>query len=99
MSIHKHTHTHTHTHRQTHTHTHTHTYICVCVCVCVCVSKNKTMKIDDKCLIELIGSRRNKVQVHWSGRISYIHKILHKTLIKYHNDREYDATNKMAFTH
>ncbi|KAL5697130.1 hypothetical protein ACHQM5_031017 [Ranunculus cassubicifolius] len=35
------------------------------------------MKIDGECLIELIGSCRNKVQVYWSVRMPQLHTSLH----------------------
>ena len=41
------------------------------------LSKSWTMKIDGKCLIELIGSCRNKVQVYRSIRMFQLHTSLH----------------------
>ncbi|PKI51671.1 hypothetical protein CRG98_027973 [Punica granatum] len=35
------------------------------------------MKIDGECMIELIGSSRNKAQVYWSVRMSQLHTSLH----------------------
>jgi hypothetical protein len=35
------------------------------------------MKIDGECLIELIGSCRNKVQVYWSVRMPQLRTSLH----------------------
>ncbi|TYI43387.1 hypothetical protein ES332_A01G166300v1 [Gossypium tomentosum] len=35
------------------------------------------MKIDGECLIELISSYRNKVQVYWSVRMPQLHTSLH----------------------
>ena len=41
------------------------------------LSKSGTMKIDGECLIELIGSCRNKVQVYRSVRMPQLHTSLH----------------------
>ena len=41
------------------------------------LSKSWTMKIDGECLIELIGSCRNKVQVYRSVRMPQLHTSLH----------------------
>ncbi|KAA0037020.1 Metallocarboxypeptidase inhibitor [Cucumis melo var. makuwa] len=46
------------------------------------------MKIDDECLIKLIGSCRNKFQVYWPARMPQLHTSLHfhLTLIVMIND-------------
>ena len=41
------------------------------------LSKSKTMKMDGECLIELIGSCRNKVQVYRSVRMLQLLTSLH----------------------